>query len=213
MGNQCIRKVDTSGNFTTIAGSIGSPGYSGDGGSARASAELNFPSEWPWTPPATSFRRPRQQPYPRGEGSRFRSDLTRRECFYANVDPDRRAEPGQLHHWTAWLHRGRPDIDHGCRPLYRQRAAPWFRCATWPTPWAPRTWDAATQTITITKGGTTVVLAIGSTAITTNGQTSQMDTAPIIVNGRTYLPARYVAEAFGCSVSWNAITQKVTVSR
>ena len=67
---------------------------------------------------------------------------------------------------------------------------------------AQTTWDAATQTVTITKGGTTVELTIGSTAITTNGQTSQMDTAPIIVNGRTYLPARYVAEAFGCNVSW-----------
>ena len=62
---------------------------------------------------------------------------------------------------------------------------------------AQTAWDAATQTITITKGGTTIELTIGSTAITTNGKTSQMDTAPLIENGRTYLPARYIAEALG----------------
>ncbi|WP_353572210.1 Ig-like domain-containing protein, partial [Candidatus Albibeggiatoa sp. nov. BB20] len=40
-GNHCIRKVDTSGIITTVAG-IGTSGYSGDGGFAIA-AELNTP--------------------------------------------------------------------------------------------------------------------------------------------------------------------------
>ena len=41
-------------------------------------------------------------------------------------------------------------------------------------------WDAAAQTITITKSGTTIELTIGSTSIAANGKTSQMDTAPCI---------------------------------
>lgn len=40
-GNSRIRRVDTSGNITTVAGN-GTPGYSGDGGPATA-AQLNFP--------------------------------------------------------------------------------------------------------------------------------------------------------------------------
>jgi hypothetical protein len=41
-GNQCIRKVDTSGNITTIAGN-GIASFGGDGGPAT-SAELNYPT-------------------------------------------------------------------------------------------------------------------------------------------------------------------------
>jgi sugar lactone lactonase YvrE len=41
-GNQCVRKVDTSGNITTVAGN-GIASYSGDGGRAT-SAELNYPT-------------------------------------------------------------------------------------------------------------------------------------------------------------------------
>lgn len=41
-GNSLVRKVDTQGNLTTIAG-IGTPGFSGDGGSAL-SANLNYPT-------------------------------------------------------------------------------------------------------------------------------------------------------------------------
>ncbi|MHC1685848.1 MAG: DUF4073 domain-containing protein [Clostridiaceae bacterium] len=40
--NYCIRKVDTSGNISTVAGIITEPGYSGDGGAAT-SAKLNNP--------------------------------------------------------------------------------------------------------------------------------------------------------------------------
>ena len=54
---------------------------------------------------------------------------------------------------------------------------------------------------------------IGSTTLTVNGQTQTMDQAPVIRDGRTYLPARYVAEAFGDNVSWDAASQTVTVSR
>jgi hypothetical protein len=50
-GNQRIRKV-SNGAIATVAGN-GTMGYSGDGGAAT-SAELNTPTGWPWTLPATS---------------------------------------------------------------------------------------------------------------------------------------------------------------
>ncbi|MDA8334866.1 MAG: copper amine oxidase N-terminal domain-containing protein [Peptococcaceae bacterium] len=40
-----------------------------------------------------------------------------------------------------------------------------------------------------------------------------MDTAPQIVpRGRTELPARFVAQAFGYQVAWNAAARTVTIS-
>jgi hypothetical protein len=72
-------------------------------------------------------------------------------------------------------------------------------------------WDAATRQVTITKGVATTELTIDSTAIITNGKTSQMDTAPLILNGRTYLPARDIAEALGYTVEWNAAGQTVNI--
>jgi hypothetical protein len=66
-------------------------------------------------------------------------------------------------------------------------------------------WDQATQKVTL-KG---VELTIGSKTLISNGASSQMDVAPSIISGRTYLPARYVAEALGYEVGWDAANQVV----
>ena len=39
-----------------------------------------------------------------------------------------------------------------------------------------------------------------------------MDTAPTMINARTYLPARYVAEAFGYSVKWDGKNNTVIIN-
>ena len=76
---------------------------------------------------------------------------------------------------------------------------------------AQTNWDATTQKITITKGSTTIELTINSATITTNGKAGKLDAAPLLVNGRTYLPARYIAEALGYTVEWNATAQTVNI--
>lgn len=76
---------------------------------------------------------------------------------------------------------------------------------------ATTAWDAATKTVTVTKGDKTVVLVIGSTIAKVNGADVQMDVAPEIVNGRTMLPARWVAEGLGYQVGWNAALQQVVI--
>ena len=43
--------------------------------------------------------------------------------------------------------------------------------------------------------------------------TSEIDVAPLMRENRLYLPARYVAEAFGYKVAWDASTGTVTVSK
>jgi hypothetical protein len=76
---------------------------------------------------------------------------------------------------------------------------------------ATTNWDATTQKVTINKGGATIELTINSTTITTNGISSQMDAAPLLVNGRTFLPARDIAEALGYTVEWDAAAQTVNI--
>ncbi|MDI6800130.1 MAG: stalk domain-containing protein [Actinomycetota bacterium] len=74
-------------------------------------------------------------------------------------------------------------------------------------------WDAATKNITLTKGTTVVKLVIGSKNLDKNGAVTTMDVAPVVIPpGRTMLPARWVAEAFGATVTWNETTQTVAVT-
>jgi len=74
-------------------------------------------------------------------------------------------------------------------------------------------WDEATQKVTMTKGENVVELTVGSTTITVNGEAQTMDVAPEITNGRTMLPARFVAEGLGYVVGWDASTQTVLISK
>ena len=70
-------------------------------------------------------------------------------------------------------------------------------------------WDEATYQVTVTRGDTTVVLKIGENVLTvTQGETTtqvEMDVAPYIAleNNRTYVPVRFVSEAFGFRVGWD----------
>lgn len=58
-----------------------------------------------------------------------------------------------------------------------------------------------------------IVLTLGSNIATVFGQTVVNDVAPIARNNRTLLPIRFVAEALGAQVDWNADLQKVTISK
>lgn len=72
-------------------------------------------------------------------------------------------------------------------------------------------WDANTKTITGEKGNTTVVMQIDSNMLFINEKVTEMDATPVIINGRTLAPARYVAESFGGIVDWNAEDKVVMI--
>ncbi len=61
----------------------------------------------------------------------------------------------------------------------------------------------------ILKDSNIIELIIGNNKIWVNGQFQDMDVAPVIINDRTFLPARYVAEALGYEVAWDTDTQTV----
>ncbi len=73
-------------------------------------------------------------------------------------------------------------------------------------------WDGKTSTVTLTLGSTTVKLTVGEKVLQLNGTARAMDVAPVIVNGRVFLPARFVAEAFGYQVQWLEATQEVLIT-
>ncbi len=72
-------------------------------------------------------------------------------------------------------------------------------------------WDKNTRTVLLTKDGVELRLTVGSRTITVNGQTKDIDVAPVIRDGRSYLPARHVAEALGYRVEWNQQNRTVLV--
>jgi hypothetical protein len=76
--------------------------------------------------------------------------------------------------------------------------------------------NVATQTLTVTyqkpaPTGTKIVLKIGSDIMAVNDRVVQLDAAPEIKEGRTFLPLRAIAEAFGAQVTWVPETQGITV--
>ncbi len=76
---------------------------------------------------------------------------------------------------------------------------------------ATTAWDGNAQEVTVSTSVYTIAMTIGSTTLTVNGQAQTMDAVPVINDGRTFLPARYVADALGFSVDWDATNQIVVV--
>ena len=74
-------------------------------------------------------------------------------------------------------------------------------------------WDDATKTVTSVKGDTTVKLTIGKAAITVNGADKALDVPAQIVDSRTLVPVRAIAESFGCEVGWDDATKTVTITK
>jgi protocatechuate 3,4-dioxygenase beta subunit len=74
-------------------------------------------------------------------------------------------------------------------------------------------WDSNNDTATFSYAGKTVEFTLGSKTYTINGEPNEMDVIPIDLNGRIFIPVRFVGDAFGYSVSWNASTRKVRFSR
>lgn len=57
-----------------------------------------------------------------------------------------------------------------------------------------------------------VSLQINNKNIKVNNQTKEMDVAPFLKSDRTFVPVRFVSEAFGFDVKWDDSTNTVTIS-
>lgn len=72
-------------------------------------------------------------------------------------------------------------------------------------------WNAKAKTVTATKDDTTIVLKLGSKTATINNEAVMLDVAAQSINGRTMIPVRFVSEAMGAEVDWNAGSKSVFI--
>lgn len=73
-------------------------------------------------------------------------------------------------------------------------------------------WDEKTSTVIGVKDDVAIVLQIGNDVAKVNGKNVNLDAPAKIVNSRTMVPARFVAEALGCTVDWDEATQTVIIT-
>ena len=72
-------------------------------------------------------------------------------------------------------------------------------------------WDASTRTVTAVKGSTTVKLTYGTSAARVNGMNVKLEVPPMDIQGRTFVPLRFVSEALGAEVGYDGKRQVVSV--
>ncbi len=78
-------------------------------------------------------------------------------------------------------------------------------------------WNGNERKVTIKFNGNIIELWIDNPKAKVNGQTKWIDennhnVKPIIINDRTMLPLRFVAESLGCEVSWNSEKRLITLT-
>ena len=67
-------------------------------------------------------------------------------------------------------------------------------------------WNADTKVVTLNIDGKTINMQIGVAL-------EKYGVAPIIIDNRTYVPIRFVAEELGATVDWNADTQEIVIRK
>lgn len=73
-------------------------------------------------------------------------------------------------------------------------------------------YESTTKKITITKGSKVIQIFVGKKDTIVNGKKGTSDTAPVIKNGRTFVPLRFVAENLDCTVDWDSKTRTITIT-
>ncbi|NOU81761.1 SH3 domain-containing protein [Paenibacillus sp. LMG 31459] len=73
-------------------------------------------------------------------------------------------------------------------------------------------WNNSSKTVTATKGGTTLTYTIGSATARLNGQPLALSVPGQLSQGYSMIPLRFVSEALGSTVTWDAATGSVSIS-
>ena len=72
--------------------------------------------------------------------------------------------------------------------------------------------DGDTKTAVATRNGVTVKIQIGANEMYKGNEKIAVDVPATILNDRTMVPARVIAEAFGADVQWNANGKTVLIN-
>ncbi len=74
-------------------------------------------------------------------------------------------------------------------------------------------WNGETREVTLKYGTDEIKLTIDSFTAVLNGEEKTLDVIPAVMNGRTMLPIRFIAESFKFGVAWDGKTQTVTLTK
>lgn len=74
-------------------------------------------------------------------------------------------------------------------------------------------WDQDSQSVMLSMNDDNIILVINSDTAYLNGTEYTLDSAPVVINDRTMLPIRFIAEGFNLGVAWDGDTQTVSVIR
>jgi len=73
-------------------------------------------------------------------------------------------------------------------------------------------WDQVTRTVTSEKGSDKISLTVGADTFYKNDEPIELDVPAQIINDRTMVPARAIAEAYGVGVEWDPTTRTVILT-
>ena len=74
-------------------------------------------------------------------------------------------------------------------------------------------WDNAVKSVLLDINDDTIKLVIGSNTAYLNGNEEKLDVAPAIINDRTMLPIRFIAEGFNFGVAWEEKSRTIYIVR
>ncbi|HEY9062813.1 MAG TPA: copper amine oxidase N-terminal domain-containing protein [Pseudobacteroides sp.] len=73
------------------------------------------------------------------------------------------------------------------------------------------TWSGSEKKISINLNSKLIELWINSNTVSINGVKKKSDSSPSIINSRTFVPLRLIAESLGCKVNWNPKEKNITL--
>ncbi|CAM4448157.1 copper amine oxidase N-terminal domain-containing protein [Paenibacillus macerans] len=73
-------------------------------------------------------------------------------------------------------------------------------------------WAPESKTVTIRLKNNEITLVIGQTLYNVNGEAKQMDTSARRINGRTFVPIRFVSEGLGAYTKWDGAVRTAYIS-
>ncbi|MGV6938889.1 C40 family peptidase [Paenibacillus sp. CMM36] len=76
---------------------------------------------------------------------------------------------------------------------------------------AELSWNESSKTVTATKNEAVLTYRMGELAATLNGKTLSLNVPGQIVEGNTMIPLRFVSEALGSTVKWDALTRAIRI--
>lgn len=72
-------------------------------------------------------------------------------------------------------------------------------------------WDGSSQSVTVRKGDSTIMLKIGSADAAVNGRAAVMAAPAQLIDSSTFVPVRFLSENFGIAVGYDNGTRTVSL--